>query len=50
MGMLLSRDPEHQNPRINFSSPREGEEKKEKENSGTVTPKLSEIIISAFQQ
>lgn len=49
MGMLLSRDPEHQNTRINFSSPREGEEEK-KENSGTVTPKLSEIIISAFQQ
>lgn len=30
MGMLLSRDPEHQNTRINFSSPREGEGKKRK--------------------
>lgn len=30
MGTLLSRDPEHQNTRSNFSSPREGEEKKRK--------------------
>lgn len=30
MGMLLSRDPEHQNTRINFSSPQEGEEEKRK--------------------
>lgn len=30
MGMLLSRDPEHQNTRINFSSPQEGEEGKRK--------------------
>lgn len=48
MGMLLSRDPEHQNPRINFSSPREGEEKKKRKTLAQLHQSLVRLSSQHF--